>query len=276
MRSKKAFTLIELLVVIGIIAVLVGILLPVVTGAKTSARKTLCASNLRSLGQAMIAYGADNDRKLPVFGADGDFLWDIPKRTRDAIVKNGADRKHFYCPTVERADDDLFWNYNDGDANVDHNWTAAGYWFLTKRLPKPPVNPSTPPVDPSTLPPEKLHSSKFEFKERDPNKDYKKKLRTAFDQPHAAELELVTDATMSSGDERFKRKFTGLSGTLYQQASHLTSDKRQAEGGNILFMDGRVEWRHWKELPADPKAVVADDLMQIRYRPPGRNIDQWF
>src|SRR5687767_12389321 len=59
-----AFTLIELLVVIGIIAVLVGILIPVLAVARRSARKTACASNLRQLAAACTMYQNEH-RKLP-------------------------------------------------------------------------------------------------------------------------------------------------------------------------------------------------------------------
>ena len=63
--SRPAFTLIELLVVIGIIAVLMAILLPVLSKARESCRRIVCLSNLRSLTQAMFLYAHNNRDKLP-------------------------------------------------------------------------------------------------------------------------------------------------------------------------------------------------------------------
>jgi prepilin-type N-terminal cleavage/methylation domain-containing protein/prepilin-type processing-associated H-X9-DG protein len=61
----SAFTLIELLVVISIIAVLAGLLLPVLGKVQDGANSTKCASNLRQIGVAINAYTADNDGLLP-------------------------------------------------------------------------------------------------------------------------------------------------------------------------------------------------------------------
>lgn len=59
-RIQPGFTLIELLVVIAIIALLIGILLPALGGARNSALATANLANLRSLGQAAAMYSSDH------------------------------------------------------------------------------------------------------------------------------------------------------------------------------------------------------------------------
>jgi prepilin-type N-terminal cleavage/methylation domain-containing protein/prepilin-type processing-associated H-X9-DG protein len=63
--GKKAFTLVELLVVIGIIALLISILLPALSRAREAANTVKCESNLRSIGQGIAGYVADNNETLP-------------------------------------------------------------------------------------------------------------------------------------------------------------------------------------------------------------------
>ena len=59
-RERKAFTLIELLVVVAIISLLVSILLPSLGRAKELARRSVCASTLRSLGLSLQIYSSDD------------------------------------------------------------------------------------------------------------------------------------------------------------------------------------------------------------------------
>ena len=50
---KHAFTMIEMIVVIGIIAILIGVLLPVLSGAGESAKAAKCLSNLHALAMGV-------------------------------------------------------------------------------------------------------------------------------------------------------------------------------------------------------------------------------
>ena len=52
--------------VIGIIAILISILLPALQRAREAAGAIKCAANLRSIGQGLASYEADNDDYLPV------------------------------------------------------------------------------------------------------------------------------------------------------------------------------------------------------------------
>lgn len=64
-RQRPAFTLIELLVVIAIIALLVGILLPTLAGARLSARSLACGAALKQIGIATSLYLDDFRGALP-------------------------------------------------------------------------------------------------------------------------------------------------------------------------------------------------------------------
>jgi prepilin-type N-terminal cleavage/methylation domain-containing protein/prepilin-type processing-associated H-X9-DG protein len=65
-RRRRGFTLVELLVVICIIALLIGLLLPAVSGANAQSKTVQCLSNLRQLFLAAEEYTEANGGYYPI------------------------------------------------------------------------------------------------------------------------------------------------------------------------------------------------------------------
>ncbi len=65
-NDRRGFTLIELLVVISVIALLMAILMPALNVAREQGRRTVCASNQRFTGMALLLYATESDGKYPV------------------------------------------------------------------------------------------------------------------------------------------------------------------------------------------------------------------
>ena len=59
-KRRRGFSLIEVIVVIGIIAVLLGLLFPTLSGARAASKSIACQSNMRQIGVAMAAYANEN------------------------------------------------------------------------------------------------------------------------------------------------------------------------------------------------------------------------
>jgi len=101
-KSKSTgFTLIEMLIVIAIIAILAGILLPVVSGARTAANRAKSVANVKAIMTGMLAHTQhDNKWLLPdvgFFGVGGI----VPNQTPAALEPN--------APLVEYIDGPKLW-----------------------------------------------------------------------------------------------------------------------------------------------------------------------
>ena len=124
--TQLGFSLVELLVVIGIIGVLMGILIPVISRVRRNAATTECMNNLRQIGALYIMYANQNDDWVPVGGLVrtdfppfdppppprqdwNNFLWveGFPVNSVAILYANGVitpkEMKMLYCPDEIRA-----------------------------------------------------------------------------------------------------------------------------------------------------------------------------
>jgi prepilin-type processing-associated H-X9-DG protein/prepilin-type N-terminal cleavage/methylation domain-containing protein len=135
---RKAFSLVELLVVIGIIAVLIGLLLPALASARAAAMTTACLSNLRQIGTLFQIYAADNEQSYPpaywTFGSTT-VSWDFTTSTPPGHVGPGFIWQYSLsgdavqqCPSYEgksNSPGDPYTGYNYNTSGIGHGYNET-------------------------------------------------------------------------------------------------------------------------------------------------------
>ena len=146
MTRRRGFTLIELLIVIAVIALLVALLIPTTRMVRETARRTHCASNLRSIFNAIMDYTEDYRGRLPNAGAlhraekNANSLRHLHTLLRPYFVEGDDPEpdkplKIFICPSSSTATEDLVATY------------GSSYQFRGKDEPKTPHPASGQPLD---------------------------------------------------------------------------------------------------------------------------------
>ncbi len=96
--TGSAFTLIEILVVVGIIVILLGILMPVVSQLRNQAHKATTMTLINELLEAFTTYSNEDPRRLyPPPRADGTIGWNLADPTSCGAVL----AKHFQASSTE-------------------------------------------------------------------------------------------------------------------------------------------------------------------------------
>lgn len=272
MYRKQAFTLIELLVVIAVIAILMGILMPALSKVRKQARKQTCANQVRQHVLGLTMYGNEYDSKLPV-GKAGNWIWDLNYKVVNMMLASGMTQEMFYCPSnpamKSKKTMDWFWCGNNNRLNWDGRRLSvkggsenvwAGYVFV---------------ID--------TEKGRSDIKSDIRNE---KKWLKRIDDKQPGRSELVCDAvlgqTASGASYPYGYKFTDItSGATYantgvgDSSSHLKNEGEPL-GGNIGFLDGHAEWRHFGSEPKTKSQAVrekASGVMQVRA---GNNITFWW
>lgn len=123
MLERLKFTLVELMVVISIIVILISLLLPSLTNAKSLAKSMRCMSNLKQAGLALSLYAGDANGCYPPLGlglTSGRDLWPA------TLLDLGYCKQNVLtCPTYSKTGFNVFYTYGFVRNMVDY---AVSSW----------------------------------------------------------------------------------------------------------------------------------------------------
>lgn len=233
MRSPPqdvGFTLIELLVVIAVIALLMGLLVPVLGTAREKARRVACMGNIRQFIVGIQVYAGDSRDYLPSGLSDARVPEDehtpvLSRAVRNALVRIIGDERSLSCPWLRKPfNQPGGWYYVfEGE---DYGY-VLGYNYLGghKGTPWPLVGPA----NAQWASPQRSFESPSKPVVTELNAWSIGELKTFA--PHG-----VRGAILEAGD----------SGNTTREGA--ASEQIGAVGGHLGRLDGSVSWRHIRDM----------------------------
>jgi prepilin-type N-terminal cleavage/methylation domain-containing protein/prepilin-type processing-associated H-X9-DG protein len=221
---RGGFTLVEMLVVIAIIMVLAALLLPALERIGQRADQVKCMNNMRQIGMAMITYASDNKGRMPVRGYAEAVDFANPSAPTNWLAQIlpllGGDKRILVCPSV--TENNPLGQY--AVTALSTNTYLANAVALDRTLlsiPKP--------------------GSIVMLQE------YVTRVGTMFARPTRIELP-------SSPPPYSYRAWYYKSVTYGEHYSN-----NHSGGGNLIFCDGRGEWRHRYDLRSGDFGLTPPD-----------------
>ncbi len=227
--TARGFTLIELLVVISIIGLLISLLLPSLSQARSLANRVDCASNLRSIGQCLHIYADEYQNQYPVNNKSAIFTFGpvVAGYTKTfqavpgsfgALYYDGIlpDTTMLYCTQPGFFGPDLA-QYNlylpaQVKAGAPINWWGIyyGYCYWYQQSTGSPLNAITQ----ST--------------------------------PYVAYTQIVNDNPNTILASDITANLAGNWNWPYNTptSNHVSGNNGKPDGGNILYNDGSVHWKN--------------------------------
>ena len=237
MKTVRGFTLLELLVVIAVIAILAALLLPALARGKATAERAVCQGNLRQIAMAMEMYAQDFERYPTIMrhivtgsistGMKGSSvsLWNAY-----ILPYLSSNRNVFYCPAFPAG---FRWTLEPSE---------AGYNFSTNIQGNRPFSYAANLTGASTFGGSGMGNGGLGRKPSE------------FKNPGG--MIAVGDDTDHTNLDRIPLKewgakvggwgFFTLGGRFSGRSNpYAPIGKIHNQGGNMVFLDGHVEWAKW-------------------------------